>query len=263
MSLPKQLSPSSIDCWRLCPRRFYYQEIERLPFEESYSYQQLLGLVVHGALESLMRLDPSVRAEQVSAHVERGARRQAVRVPTTAHDVQGAQEMLQEEARALVEPYVIADGADVRPLKLEQRFQLRLKGGTVIKTRVDRIDKTASGLLRIVDYKTGRHQIDERDLARESAPVVQLLAVGRASETPIERITWTYLRSGESISWWPEEDDVEEAAEWIVKLLRDIHRDREFVPNPGVQCSSCSFTEICPATARTAANERQPIRRAA
>jgi putative RecB family exonuclease len=154
---------------------------------------------------------------------------------------------MREEALALLLGYLEAGAlADIKTLKVETTFQLRLGNGTQIQTRVDRIDAAESHQLHIIDYKTGRHQIYETDLSKEMPAVVQLLAVTEASEEPVERVSWVYLRSGETINWWPEAEDVEFAAERLKKVLRRMHVDQEFPPNAGPYCAGCPFRSLCP-----------------
>jgi putative RecB family exonuclease len=242
--LPWRLSPTSIDRWRQCPRRFRYQDIERRKFEQVKTFEQTLGEVVHKVLEGLFRLEPSRREEEA---VERLLDSIVLRFAALPALRKGNAERLRDEARRQLLGVIASGTPGMGTLKVEQTFQLRLKNGTTIQTRVDRIDRAESGLLHVIDYKTGRQQIDERDLGRETAPIVQLLAVGKASEIPVEKVTWLYLRSSETIAWWPEPDDVDWATDRLTDVLREIHRDREFEPNPGVHCTSCPFTAICPA----------------
>jgi len=245
------LSPTSIDRYRVCPKRFYFQDVAGRKFDDVKSYEQLLGEAVHKALEQLLRLPAAARKESVSRVVDQAALRFAAanRLSTDAH------ERLRDTALQLGEPYVSQLGTKTNTLRTEQAFQLRLSNGTVIKTRVDRIDANDRGLLEVVDYKTGRHQIDERDLAYETAPIVQLHAVGKASEIPVEEVTWVYLQSGESISWCPEAEDVEAATDRLIRVLRNMHAERSYEPNPGRHCSSCPFKTICPAFGDVGANE--------
>ena len=60
--MPKRVqSPSSINIYKQCPRRYYYQYIKKLP---SYpSIHTLRGNVVHSALELFYELDPDTLQE--------------------------------------------------------------------------------------------------------------------------------------------------------------------------------------------------------
>jgi RecB family exonuclease len=240
---PQHLSPTSIDRWRVCPRRFFYQDVQRLPFEESRTLEQTLGDVVHKVLESLFRIEPAKRNPEM---LERLVEWNVLRFSTRAMLREDEKVRLGDEARRQLLEYVRSSDMEARPLKLEQPFRLRLSNGTTITTRVDRIDRGLSGLLEVTDYKTGRHQIDEQDLARETAAIVQLHAIGKASDQPVEKVTWRYLRSGDVVSWWPEAEDVDAATDRLIGVLRKMHRDLDYDPNPGPQCTYCPFRGICP-----------------
>jgi RecB family exonuclease len=257
---PKRLSPSSIDLWRQCPRRFAFHEglieadISRLA-QRQQTYEQVLGLAVHAALERLMKVTPERRTPEVIQQTiewtaANAARKASLDARTLAH--------LRHEADELVLKYLVADGAGAMPVAVERNFELRLTDGTAIRTRVDRLDRRGDAddevavTYEIVDYKTGRVQIDSRGLALETAPIVQLHAVSRATSVPVERVTWLYLRSGESVTWWPEEEDVEAATERLLKTLSTMRADCNYEPSPGAHCAYCPFKTICPANEKTA-----------
>jgi RecB family exonuclease len=230
----------------VCPRRFFYQDVQRLPFEESRTLEQTLGDVVHKVLESLFRSEPAKRNPEM---LERLVESNVLRFSTRAMLREDEKERLGDEARRQLVEYVRTADMEARPLKLEQPFRLRLSNGTTITARVDRIDRGPSGFLEVTDYKTGRHQIDEPDLARETAAIVQLHAVGKASDQPVERVTWRYLRSGDAVSWWPEAEDVDSATDRLIGVLRKMHADHDYDANHGPQCVYCPFKGICPASA--------------
>ena len=242
--LPQRLSPTSIDRWRQCPRRFLYQDVQKREFQDIKTYEQTLGEVIHKVLEGLFRIEPSRRDEEA---VEQLLDSNVGRLSSVPAQRKGNLERLREEAEIQLRSFVQSHRVDQDTLKVEQPFQLRLTDGRVIRTRVDRIDRAESGSLQIVDYKSGRVQLDEADMAREVAAIVQLLAVGAASQIPVEKVIWIYLRSGDTIQWWPEQEDVESATEWLVAVIEEMKRDREFEANPGGHCAYCPFTTICPA----------------
>jgi CRISPR/Cas system-associated exonuclease Cas4 (RecB family) len=100
-----------------------------------------------------------------------------------------------------------------------------------------------------VDYKTGRRQLDSRDIARDTASVVHLLSAEHAGFR-VERVSLRYLRSAEEVYWEPEHDDIEFAAEQLRHLLRDLRDDRSFDAAPGEACASCPFRDRCDAASK-------------
>lgn len=74
----KNLSTSSIDVWRQCPRRFACSQglVEVSPVlvaasKQHQSYEQVLGTVVHRVLESLIKVEPQQRTpERIQRTIE-------------------------------------------------------------------------------------------------------------------------------------------------------------------------------------------------
>jgi len=248
------LSPTSIDRWRQCPRRFLYQDIERRPFEDTKTYEQTLGEVVHATLEWLVRaVDADKRDEPA---LIRSLDKSLSRLASTGQLSAADSSRMRAEALDMLLGYVRSGAlSDVNALKVETTFQLRLRNGAAIHTRIDRVDTTESHQLHIVDYKSGRYQIEADELSKETPAIVQLLAVTEASDIPVERVSWVYLRTGETISWWPELQDVEFAAERLKKVLRRMHLDREYLPNAGPHCVGCPFRAVCPVSASASPSE--------
>jgi putative RecB family exonuclease len=217
--------------------------------EQKQTYEQVLGSTVHAVLERLLKTKPESRTpEAIQITIESTV----LRFGRKALFDQSTLEQLRSETDKLVLGYLATDGADAMPLALERMFELRLNDGTTIRTRVDRVDRRGaagddvSPSYEIVDYKTGRNQLEPGDLARETAPIVQLHAVGGATDGPVERVTWLYLRSGESVTWWPEEEDVEAATSHLLDTIRQIQADCDFDPSPGGHCAWCPFKRDCP-----------------
>jgi RecB family exonuclease len=134
-------------------------------------------------------------------------------------------------------------GLDSKPLRLEQWLTLHTDQ-LEIGTRVDRIDRGSCGL-RLIDYKTGRRQLEESDLRHDSAALVHVLAASQQSAHPVERVSLFYLRSGEEIYWEPEPEDLELAAERLQTVIIRLLNDEDFAPEPGAGCQYCPFAIRC------------------
>jgi putative RecB family exonuclease len=243
--LPRRLSPSALDRYRECPRRFLLQDIEQVGAGRFVPTPELaVGNLAHKALELVFRLDPSERAQALTGGVL--VERLWVDYWNSELLGSGGEEVARADADALLAGYGARFDLGARPRRLESWVSLPLQGGGELKTRLDRIDESRYGL-RLIDYKTGRRQLDAQDLPRDTAAIVHLLAVSRASDQPVERISHYYLRTGEEVYWEPEEDDVAAAGERLRALLAEMRQDREFAPAPGPQCSYCPFNLRCPA----------------
>lgn len=239
--LLQRLSPSALDRYRECPRRFYLQDIEREPVADGPNAILAVGNAVHRVLEVAFRLHEHQRTpENLKALLAREWRR---------HWPEGWPVAGEERARAEATQMPEAFGTHFdlcgQPLRLEQWLTLTM-GQLEVRTRVDRIDRGTSGL-RLIDYKTGRRQLEASDLRHDSAALVHLLAASQNAAHPIERLSLFYLRSGEEIYWEPEDDDLELAAERLRTLIARIREDQEFVPEPSDACQFCPFALKCDA----------------
>jgi RecB family exonuclease len=194
-------------------------------------------------LETFFRHEPGMRTYEVlEASLVRAWRRITASRPLES-DLERAHHL--ERGRVLLQIFVTSFDLAARPLRLEQALELRLRTGTRIRTRLDRIDPWGEGV-RVVDYKTGTLQLDSRDIARDTASIIHLLAAEHAGYR-VERLSFLYLSTGEEVYWEPERDDVDFAAERLRDLLRTVRDDLEFPPVPGEMCGFCPFRDRCDA----------------
>ena len=91
--------------------------------------------------------------------------------PELAADIEPAlRAELLDEARALLSGYYrLEDPTRFDPQSCEQRVEVELEDGTLLRGFVDRIDVAPTGELRVVDYKTGKAPPEARALAEFKA----------------------------------------------------------------------------------------------
>ena len=54
-------SPSSILTYKQCPRKFYYQYVEKLPTKKSFALVR--GSIVHSVIEDFFKIDVEEKIE--------------------------------------------------------------------------------------------------------------------------------------------------------------------------------------------------------
>lgn len=244
------ISPSGIDRFRRCPRRFRYQDVERIrrPFQPSPALAQ--GSAVHEALDLFYGLPAGERSTE-NLH-------QALRAAWVHHRA-GVFSGRDEERRCGLEALEMlssfAANADLSAIPLARERWLSITppelGGIRVFGKVDRIDSLPSGGLELVDYKCGRTELEARDLPDE--PACQVYAAGAQAifRRPVEVVRLTYLRTGERAVWTPEPDEVESARKRLVKVVEEILETEDFQPAPGGHCQFCPFTDLCPGSGDT------------
>jgi RecB family exonuclease len=256
-SLPRRLSPSALERYRICPRQFLFADIDRAPRpDEPPSPVLCQGNAVHHALERFYGLPLEDRSLE-NLHL-------ALRSVWCEHRRRGTFSSREEEKRygeeALEMLTRYADGYDLElvPLAREQWVETRLEDIQLFG-KIDRVDQATGGGLWLVDYKTGRHQLDPAELAEESAVQLYAVAAEASFRQEVERVSIIYLRGGDEVRWTPEREDIATARQRLARLIREIKADRAFEANPGDQCRFCPFALRCPVRQAVSLADLQPV----
>ena len=160
---------------------------------------------------------------------------------------------LLDEARALLAGYYrLEDPTRFDPESCEQRVEVELSDGTLLRGFVDRIDVAPTGELRVVDYKTGKAPSAARDLA-EAKAMFQMkfyaVALLRSRDVLPSRLRLLYLADGQVLDYTPELDELLRFEKTLMAIWRAIQNARatgDFRPSPSRLCDWCAHHEHCP-----------------
>lgn len=248
------LSPSRATDFKQCPLLYRFRAIDRLP--EATSAAQLRGSVVHAALEQLYGLPAGLRSPDTARSLVQRAWDQMVAAePELAGELDpGQPTQLLEDARALVSGYYrLEDPTRFDPQCCEQRVEVELADGTMLRGYIDRIDVAATGELRVVDYKTGKAPPAARALAEFKA-MFQMkfyaVALFRSRGVPPTRLRLIYLADGQLLDYSPDRDELLRFEKTLMAIWRAIQSAGEtgdFRPNPSRLCDWCPHQQRCPA----------------
>ncbi|KAX79117.1 RecB family exonuclease [Mycobacterium tuberculosis] len=248
------LSPSRATDFKQCPLLYRFRAIDRLP--EATSAAQLRGSVVHAALEQLYGLPAGLRSpDTASSLVQRAWDQMVAAEPELAGELDpGQPTQLLEDARALVSGYYrLEDPTRFDPQCCEQRVEVELADGTLLRGYIDRIDVAATGELRVVDYKTGKAPPAARALAEFKA-MFQMkfyaVALFRSRGVPPTRLRLIYLADGQLLDYSPDRDELLRFEKTLMAIWRAIQSAGEtgdFRPNPSRLCDWCPHQQRCPA----------------
>lgn len=248
------LSPSQATDFKQCPLLYRFRAIDRLP--EATSAAQLRGSVVHAALEQLYGLPAGLRSPDTARSLVQRAWDQMVAAePELAGELDpGQPTQLLEDARALVSGYYrLEDPTRFDPQCCEQRVEVELADGTLLRGYIDRIDVAATGELRVVDYKTGKAPPAARALAEFKA-MFQMkfyaVALFRSRGVPPTRLRLIYLADGQLLDYSPDRDELLRFEKTLMAIWRAIQSAGEtgdFRPNPSRLCDWCPHQQRCPA----------------
>jgi len=271
--MPRRLwtgTPTKLDTWLSCPRRFRFTYLDRRPKGPPWAHNSV-GSSVHNALRDWWSLPVDGRTPSAAADlVARGWLTDGFR--------DGAQSALwRDRAAAMTSAYAARlDPAD-EPVGVE-RTVATTTHGMALSGRVDRIDLRPSAdggtELVVVDYKTGRRTLDDDDAKSSLALAVYVVAVRRTLRRRCRRVELHHLPSGTVAGHDHTEQSLERhlgragsiaeeasAAEqaWRSSLSARAEDaaggdadaieaiDAVFPAVPGSMCSWCDFRRHCPA----------------
>lgn len=210
---------------------------------------------MHAALEQLYGLPAGLRSPDTARSLVQRAWDQMVAAePELAGELDpGQPTQLLEDARALVSGYYrLEDPTRFDPQCCEQRVEVELADGTLLRGYIDRIDVAATGELRVVDYKTGAAPA-ARALAEFKA-MFQMkfyaVALFRSRGVPPTRLRLIYLADGQLLDYSPDRDELLRFEKTLMAIWRAIQSAGEtgdFRPNPSRLCDWCPHQQRCPA----------------
>ena len=248
------LSPSRAADFKQCPLLYRFRAIDRLP--EPTSAAQLRGSVVHAALEQLYGLPAPQRLPDTAVALITPAWERVVAAePELATSVPPEErDALLDEARMLLSGYYrLEDPTRFDPQSCEQRVEVELADGTLLRGFIDRIDVAATGELRVVDYKTGKAPPEARALAEFKA-MFQMkfyaVALLRSRGVLATRLRLLYLADGQILDYSPDLDELTRFEKTLTAIWRAIQSagaTGDFRPSPSRLCDWCAHQALCPA----------------
>ena len=230
------LSASDIETYRLCPLKYKFARVFRIPQEPTI--HQRFGIVLHqvlerfhsaggGSLDELMELFDSAwrRSGFGDSNDEAQFRQRAV----------AALRRYWEEDR---------EGAG-EPVWFERSFAFRL-GPHLLRGRVDRVDRLPDGGYELIDYKTGKAK-SEADLREDVQLSLYQMGARESWRLETSAQSYYYVLTGEKVPVKQSESELERVRSTIAEIAAGIQAQR-FEPKPSHEvCSFCDYRIICPA----------------
>ncbi len=211
---------------------------------------------MHAVLERLFDL-PAAERTPARAHALASEQWQAmlhaepelVRV-LGSDDAEGDNEAWLTAAGDLLDRYfALEDPSRLEPVGRELLLQVDLGDGLLVKGVVDRLDESAQGDLRVVDYKTGRspHPLFEQKALFQLRFYALMLWRSRGRVPRLLQLV--YLADGQIVRLEPHEDDLRALERTLRALTSAIARATEtgdFRPRRSSLCGWCAHQSLCP-----------------
>lgn len=256
----KKFSPSKLDCYKNCPRRYQYRYIDRISRARK-TPETAVGVAVHAAFEELYELVRGGRVptvEEVLAAYEKAFEEEWTgEIPL--RDERFGREDWRAVGRTCVADYHAAHApfTEDKTVGVEVRvgFPLEVEGHEYrIEGFVDRLALAPDGAFEIHDYKTAKSLSKQEHADADWQLALYELAVRRDwPDAPAVRLKWHYVRHGKTLTSVrsPEARDALRAE--AAALIARIKHDHDFAPAPGPLCDWCEYKDLCPVFAHPVA----------
>ncbi len=198
-SLPVALSPSRLQDFQSCPRRFQYASIERR--RQPATYATAKGTFVHSIFEHLFALPPEQRTEDAARSFIPVAQEEVLVEPLVteiALDDGLLAKLLHDTDLIITRYFEMEDPRNVRTEGVELRVSETVDGVPLLGI-LDRLDRDPDGSLVVIDYKTGalpNRDYDAKTFA--NAEIYAALCEAHLAERP-SRIRLLYVSHGQAI----------------------------------------------------------------
>ncbi|HEX5596988.1 MAG TPA: PD-(D/E)XK nuclease family protein [Micromonosporaceae bacterium] len=248
------LSPSRAADFKTCPLLYRFRSIDRLP--ERPTTEQARGTLVHAVLERLFDLPaqqrtPAAAADLVAPQWERLRGDQPELATLFDPDDTAATSGFLASARELLDGYfTVEDPRRLEPAERERLISALIDDQLLIRGYIDRLDVSADGALRVVDYKTGGAPRE----AFEARALFQLkfyaLVLWRTRGVVPRVLRLLYLKDGEVCDYTPDAEELARFERTVLALSRAIEQATttgDFRPKPSRLCDWCNHQALCPA----------------
>jgi superfamily I DNA/RNA helicase/RecB family exonuclease len=230
------LSASDIETYRLCPLKYKFARVFRIPQEPTIN--QRFGIVVHqvlerfhsaggGSLEDLMEL--------FEAAWRRGG------FGTSNDDVQ----FRARAVEALREYWERDRERESEPVAFERSFAFKL-GPHLLRGRVDRVDRLPDGGHELIDYKTGKPRTEE-ELGEDIQLSIYQMGAREAWGMDTSAQSYYYVLDNQKVPVEHSEAELDRVRAAVVEIADGI-AGQHFEPTPSAAiCPLCDYRIICPA----------------
>ena len=230
------LSASDIETYRLCPLKYKFARVFRIPEEPTIN--QRFGIAVHQVLERFHQSGGG-SLEYLMHLFESSWRRSGF--GDSNDDLQ-----FRERALAALRRYwQLAQDREGEPLWFERAFSFRL-GAHLLRGRVDRVDRLPDGGYELIDYKTGRSK-SELELREDVQLSIYQMGARESWQLETSAQSYYYVLDNEKVPVTHSEHELERVRAAVDGIAQRIMR-QEFEPKPSPElCSFCDYRIICPA----------------
>jgi putative RecB family exonuclease len=234
-----------------CPLLYRFRVIDRIP--EPPTPATARGTLVHAVLE---RLFDAPARDRIPAAAERLIGPEWDKLVAAEPELgavftdEAERTLWLAQVREMLDRYfTLEDPTRLEPAHRELQVQAVLSSGLRLRGYIDRLDVSATGDVRIVDYKTGTAPREEFEARALFQMRFYALVLWRTSGKVPRLLQLMYLGNGEIMRYAPDEADLLATERKIGALWQAIERARlasDWRPRRSRLCTWCAHQRFCP-----------------
>jgi len=237
------LSASRVKTYQQCPRKYYYNYIEKLPRKDWLHFD--LGTLVHGVLEHF-HADFRLDADKSSFNLKKIMKESFKKYREHMEQNKPLNHGILVEGRDLLAEYLKrmeSDGIGSEIIALEDDFNINLTEEYGVRGYVDRIDRDKDGVLHIKDYKTNKNP---KYMEPFQLKTYGIYLLDKFPDTEKFRGSYVMMRfGGMLISYDFNKEDVIKIQKKLVEYAQRISEEERWIAKPSRLCDWCDFKNPC------------------
>jgi ATP-dependent DNA helicase UvrD/PcrA len=230
------LSASDIDTYRICPLKYKFARVFRIPQEPTI--HQRFGIVMHQVLERFHTEDGG-SLERLRELFEISWRRSGF------GDSDDELQFRERAVESLERYWRQNEASEAEPVWFERSFAFKI-GPHLLRGRVDRVDRHPDGSFELIDYKTGKAKTED-ELREDVQLSVYQMGARESWRLETTAQSYFYVLTGEKVPVEHSTEELERVRATVTEIAGGILKQRfEPTPSPDI-CRFCDYRIICPA----------------
>lgn len=246
-----RISHSAMETFKQCPYKYKLNQIDKIP--EPKSEESVFGSYLHYILQWFFENNYNkISLKDLLSYYEKHWPEIKYFDNKTQKEKPMSNFFFEEGIMMLKNFYQKNGHKDVTIISLEAPFEISLTDQNdqihIVSGIIDRIQKT-DARYEVMDYKTGKRLPTQTKVDQNNQLSIYALAfLDKWPDIKIKDLDLSlyFLKFGEILKTKRTKEDLEETKDKILKIIKDIQKEKSFCPKPTVLCGWCGYKNICP-----------------